>query len=42
VLKLDSTLPTDVQQISPFVVSHSLLLEQDLGHCEGGKQMGWL
>jgi hypothetical protein len=39
---LDSILRTDVQQISPFVVLHALLSEQDLGHCDGGKQMGWL
>lgn len=40
--RLGSTLRTDVQQISPEVVSHSELVEQEWGHCEGGKQMDWL
>jgi hypothetical protein len=39
-LRLGSRLRTDVQQISPAVVLQSLLVEQVLGHCEAGRQMG--
>jgi len=41
-LSVESTFCTLVQQISPEPVLHSLLAEQALGHCEGGRQTGSL
>jgi hypothetical protein len=39
---VESTFCTDVQQTSPEAVLQSVLAAQDLGHSEGGKQMGSL
>jgi hypothetical protein len=38
-LRLGSSLPTDVQQTSPFVVLQSLLDEHDFGHTFAAVQM---
>ena len=42
VLKLGSTVSTDVQQISPWLVAQSVLAVHAFGHLLAGRQMAWL